>query len=163
MTDITMFIITCRRRSLRRSSSCSCCSPLSCGLTSSLRSDSPIDSSKETAKRYEDLGYQLTKPELERAYALFTQLADRKKNIYDEDLLAIVDEGFQHLPELFSLKLLQSVASNEGRSTATLELKKEGQTFHDSATGDGPCDAAFRAIDRNCFPSNCSKALLPMR
>jgi 2-isopropylmalate synthase len=99
-------------------------------------------------KRYEDLGYQLTKPELERAYTLFTQLADRKKNIYDEDLLAIVDEGFQHLPELFSLKLFQSVASNEGRSTATLELEKDGQTFHDSATGDGPCDAAFRAIDR---------------
>src|ERR1035437_733475 len=48
MTDITMFIITCRRRSLRRSNSCSCCSLLSCGLTSSLRSDSPIDSSKET-------------------------------------------------------------------------------------------------------------------
>ena len=46
------------------------------------------------AKRYEDLGYQLTKPELERAYTLFTQLADRKKSIYDEDLLAIVDEGF---------------------------------------------------------------------
>ena len=51
------------------------------------------------AKRYEDLGYQLTKPELERAYTLFTQLADRKKNIYDEDLLAIVNEGFQHIPE----------------------------------------------------------------
>ena len=100
------------------------------------------------AKRYEDLGYQLTKPELERAYTLFTQLADRKKNIYDEDLLAIVDEGFEHIPEMFSLKLFQSVSSNEGRSTATVELEKDGETFHDSATGDGPCDAAFRAIDR---------------
>ena len=100
------------------------------------------------AKRYEDLGYQLTKPELERAYALFTQLADRKKSIYDEDLLAIVNEGFQHIPEMFSLKLFQSVSSNEGRSTATVELEKDGETFHDSATGEGPCDAAFRAIDR---------------
>jgi len=100
------------------------------------------------AKRYEDLGYQLTKPELERAYTLFTQLADRKKSIYDEDLLAIVNEGFEHLPEMFSLKLFQSVSSSEGRSTATVELEKDGVTFHDSATGDGPCDAAFRAIDR---------------
>jgi 2-isopropylmalate synthase len=100
------------------------------------------------AKRYEDLGYQLTKPELESAYALFTQVADRKKNIYDEDLLAIVNEGFQHIPEMFSLKLFQSVSSNDGRSTATVELEKDGATFHDSATGDGPCDAAFRAIDR---------------
>jgi 2-isopropylmalate synthase len=100
------------------------------------------------AKRYEDLGYQLTKPELERAYELFCRLADRKKNIYDEDLLAIVNEGFQHLPEMFTLKLFQSVSSSDGRSTATVELEKDGEVFHDSATADGPCDAAFRAIDR---------------
>jgi 2-isopropylmalate synthase len=100
------------------------------------------------AKRYEDLGYQLTKPELERAYELFCRLADRKKNIYDEDLLAIVNEGFQHLPEMYTLKLFQSVSSSEGRSTATVELERDGEVFHDSATADGPCDAAFRAIDR---------------
>ena len=99
-------------------------------------------------KRYEDLGYPLSKPELERAYQLFCQLADRKKNIYDEDLLAIVNEGFAHLPETFSLKLFQSVAGSDGRSTATVELEKDGETFHDSATAEGPCDAAFRAIDR---------------
>jgi 2-isopropylmalate synthase len=100
------------------------------------------------AKRYEELGYQLAKPELERAYQLFSQLADRKKNIYDEDLIAIVQEGFQHLPEMFTLKLLQSVTSSEGRSTATIELEKDGAVFHDSATAEGPCDAAFRAVDR---------------
>jgi 2-isopropylmalate synthase len=100
------------------------------------------------AKRYEEMGYQLAKPEIERAYQLFTQLADRKKNIYDEDLIAIVNEGFQHIPEMFSLKLFQSVSTNEGRSTATVELEKDGEVFHDSATGEGPCDAAFRAIDR---------------
>ncbi len=100
------------------------------------------------AKRYEELGYQLTKPELESAYQLFTQLADRKKGIYDEDLIGIVNEGFDHIPEMFALKLLQSVSSNEWRSTATVELEKDGEVFHDSATGEGPCDAAFRAIDR---------------
>jgi 2-isopropylmalate synthase len=100
------------------------------------------------AKRYEELGYQLTRPELERAYQMFTQVADRKKSIYDEDLIAIVNEGFNDIPEMFSLKRFQSVSSNEGRSSATVELEKDGQLFHDSATGDGPCDAAFRAIDR---------------
>ncbi len=100
------------------------------------------------AKRYEDLGYQLAKPELERAYQLFSQVADRKKQIYDEDLIAIVNEGFQHLPEIFALRMLQSVASSEGRSTATVELEKGGEVFHDSATAEGPCDAAFRAVDR---------------
>ena len=100
------------------------------------------------AKRYEELGYPLSKPELEQAYQLFSQLADRKKNIYDEDLLGIVKEGFKHLPEAYSLRELQSVATTEGRSTATVELGKDGGAFHDSATAEGPCDAAFRAIDR---------------
>jgi len=99
-------------------------------------------------KRYEELGYQLTKPELERAYELFSRLADRKKNVYDEDLIAIVTEGFEHIPEMFTLKLFQTVSSSEGRSTATVELEKDGEVFHDSATAEGPCDAAFRAIDR---------------
>ena len=100
------------------------------------------------SKRYEELGYQLTKPELERAYELFSRLADRKKNVYDEDLIAIVNEGFEHIPEMFTLKLFQTVSSSDGRSTATVELEKDGEVFHDSATADGPCDAAFRAIDR---------------
>jgi 2-isopropylmalate synthase len=100
------------------------------------------------AKRYEELGYQLTKPELESAYTQFCRLADRKKNIYDEDLIAIVGEGFKDIPEMFTLKLFQTVSSTEGRATATVELEKDGEVFHDSATADGPCDAAFRAVDR---------------
>ncbi|HEX5481510.1 MAG TPA: 2-isopropylmalate synthase, partial [Terriglobia bacterium] len=100
------------------------------------------------AKRYEGLGYQLTKPELDHAYQKFCELADRKKQVYDEDLIAIVSEGLESAPETFALKLFQSVSSNGGRSTATLELEKDGQLYHDSATGDGPCDAAFRVIDR---------------
>jgi 2-isopropylmalate synthase len=100
------------------------------------------------AKRYEELGYKLAKPELDSAYELFCRLADRKKMVYDEDLIGIVTEGFDHLPESFTLKLLQTVASSKGRSTATVELEKDGRVFHDSATADGPCDCAFRAIDR---------------
>jgi 2-isopropylmalate synthase len=99
-------------------------------------------------KRFEELGYHLTKPEIDRAYQVFSQLADRKKNVYDEDLIAIVNEGFDHIPETYTLQLLQSVSSSEGRSTATLELEKDGEVFHDSATAEGPCDAAFRAVDR---------------
>jgi 2-isopropylmalate synthase len=100
------------------------------------------------AKRYEELGYQLAKPEIERAYQLFCQIADRKKQVYDEDLIAIVNDGFQDIPEMFTLKLFQSVSASEGRSTATVELERDGEVFHDSATADGPCDAAFRAVDR---------------
>lgn len=100
------------------------------------------------ANRYRELGYDLTKPEIDRAYELFTQLADRKKHVYDEDLISIVNESFEHIPELYTLKLLESVSSSEGRSTATIELERDGQSFRESATAEGPCDAAFRAIDR---------------
>ena len=100
------------------------------------------------ANRYRELGYDLTKPEIQRAYELFTRLADRKKNVYDEDLISIVNEGFEHIPELYTLKLLESVSSSEGRSTATVELERDGQSYRESATAEGPCDAAFRAIDR---------------
>jgi 2-isopropylmalate synthase len=100
------------------------------------------------ANRFRELGYDLTKPELERAYELFTKLADRKKNVYDEDLVSIVNEGFEHIPELYTLKLLESVSSSEGRSTATVELERDGKSYRESATAEGPCDAAFRAIDR---------------
>ncbi|MGH9375193.1 MAG: 2-isopropylmalate synthase, partial [Terriglobia bacterium] len=99
-------------------------------------------------KRYEEMGYQLTKSELDRAYRAFCQIADRKKQVYDDDLIGIVSEGFENAPETYTLKLFQSVSSSEGRSTATVELEKDGHIYHDSATGDGPCDAAFRAIDR---------------
>ena len=100
------------------------------------------------ANRYKELGYDLTKPEIERAYELFTRLADRKKNVYDEDLISIVNEGFEHIPELYTLKLLESVSNSEGRSTATVELEQDDQSYRESATAEGPCDAAFRAIDR---------------
>jgi 2-isopropylmalate synthase len=79
---------------------------------------------------------------------MFCRLADRTKVVYDEDLIAIVNERSQDLPEMFNLRLFQSVASSGGRSTATVELEKDGRVFHDSATAEGPCDAAFRAIDR---------------
>src|SRR5574340_672025 len=89
------------------------------------------------ANRCRELGYELTKPEIERAYELFTRLADRKKNVYDEDLISIVNEGFEHIPELYTLKLLESVSNSEGRSTATVELERNGQSYRESATAEG--------------------------
>lgn len=100
------------------------------------------------AQRYEELGHHLSKPEIDHAYQSFTALADRKKVVYDEDLIGIISEGFENVPDAYTLKTFQSVSSNEGQSTATVELVKDAQTYHDSATSDGPCDAAFRAIDR---------------
>lgn len=99
-------------------------------------------------RRYKDLGYTLTKTELEKAYLLFTKLGDRKKQIYDEDLLVIIHDGIRVIPEVYHLKYIQTTGGNQTISTATIKLTRDTDTFIDSATGDGPVDATYKAIDR---------------
>jgi 2-isopropylmalate synthase len=100
------------------------------------------------AARYRELGYQLSEAELDRAYMLFTKLADRKKTIYDEDLMVIVNDGLQHIPEAYSLKYFHIVGTSDANSTVTVSLEKDGEMYTDSATGDGPVDASVQAINR---------------
>jgi 2-isopropylmalate synthase len=100
------------------------------------------------SQRYLDLGYPLDKKELERAYMLFTKLADKKKNIYDEDLLAIIHDGIRMIPERYQLKYVHATGGNQVLASATIRLSKDGEFFVDTALGDGPIEATYRAIDR---------------
>jgi 2-isopropylmalate synthase len=99
-------------------------------------------------KRYESLGYTLTKEEIERAYLLFTKLADKKKAVFDDELIVIIDDGLKHVTETYSLKYLQTIGGNEGSGSATVKLARGEEILVDSAVGDGPVDAAYNAIDR---------------
>lgn len=99
-------------------------------------------------KRYSDLGFELSKEELDKAYLLFTKLADRKKLIFDEDLLVIIHDGIRVIPETYHLKYIQTIGGNQTIASATVRLAKEENILTDSATGDGPIDASYKAIDR---------------
>jgi 2-isopropylmalate synthase len=99
-------------------------------------------------KRYEALGYNLSKEELDRAYMLFTKLADKKKNVYDEDLMVIVHDGIRIIPEAYHLKYVHATGGNQVIASATVRLMKDENLLVDTATGDGPIAATFRAIDR---------------
>jgi 2-isopropylmalate synthase len=101
-------------------------------------------------KRYKELGYDLTKEQLEKAYKLFCEIADRKKEIYDEDLIAILNDQIStgDIDETYKLVNFQVVTGARITSTATVELKKGDEIIVDSATGDGPVDAAYKAIER---------------
>ena len=99
-------------------------------------------------QRYAELGYALTKEELDRAYAEFTHLADQKKEIVDEELIALLNVGVEANAEDYRLLGLHVSTGTSIRPTATIELQKGGQKFVDSATGDGPVDAACKAIER---------------
>ncbi len=100
------------------------------------------------SKRYEDLGFSLTKEELDRAYMLFTKLADKKKSIYDEDLLVIVHDGMKTIPEHYHLLYVHAIGGNQAIGSATVKLTRDDDVLTEAATGSGPVDAIYRAIDR---------------
>jgi 2-isopropylmalate synthase len=98
--------------------------------------------------KFQELGFDLAAAELEKAYVLFKKVADKKKEVYDEDLVVIVRDGLRMYPEAYKLKYIQSSGGNQIIATATIVLEKDGQSYRDSAIGDGPVDAALKAIDR---------------
>ncbi len=99
-------------------------------------------------KRFEELGYSLSAEELENVYSEFTRLADKKKEILDEDLMAILNTKFESDESRFTLKSMQVMTGTGIKSTALIELTDGKDTYADSATGDGPVDAAYNAIER---------------
>ncbi|HEY3066912.1 MAG TPA: 2-isopropylmalate synthase [Methylomirabilota bacterium] len=99
------------------------------------------------AARLKDLGFDLSGPELDRAFRAFKDLADRKKEVYDEDLMAIVTDEVTHAPVTYELEYLHVISGTSVIPSATVKLKKDGQSFQDSGVGDGPVDAVLAAID----------------
>jgi 2-isopropylmalate synthase len=99
------------------------------------------------AARLKDLGFDLSGGELDRAYRAFKDLADRKKEVYDEDLMAIVTDEATHGHVTYELDYLHVVCGTGIIPSATVKLRKEGQPFQESGIGDGPVDAVFAAID----------------
>ncbi len=95
------------------------------------------------------MGYHLDEQELNRAFARFKELADRKKIITDRDLEAIVsDEVFQPV-EVYRLLQLQVSAGDKAIPTATVRLQgPDGEIITDAAHGTGPVDAVYKAINR---------------
>lgn len=100
------------------------------------------------SKRFKELGFDLSKEELEKAYEVFTRIADKKKEIFDADLVAIVQDEVSEAPEVFSFQSLQVISGTNLIPTATVRLRKGKKDIEDSSTGDGPVDAACKAIDR---------------
>ena len=98
--------------------------------------------------RLRDLGYPLEDAALETAFARFKDVADRKKNITDADLEALMADQLQGPVELFTLTGLQVSSGTPGMPTATVRLvSQDGQEIVHAAVGVGPVDATYRAID----------------
>jgi 2-isopropylmalate synthase len=99
-------------------------------------------------QRYAELGYDLSAQDLEEAYKMFCAVADQKKDVLDEDLIAIFEDRGTAAQEVYQLENVQVFSGTNLRPTATVELRYREGRFVDSATGDGPVDAAYKAIER---------------
>jgi 2-isopropylmalate synthase len=99
--------------------------------------------------RLAELGYHPTDEQLTAVFEDFKVLADKKKDIYDADLEALMEQHIQEASEVWQLVSLHTSAGTGVIPTATLRLHRvEDGDFQDAATGDGPIDAIFRAMER---------------
>jgi 2-isopropylmalate synthase len=95
------------------------------------------------------LGYDhLTDDDINRAFARFKDLCDKKKDIFDEDLYAIVEDEAGEQEQEYQLQYLGFTSGTETVPTATVKLRRNGEILMDASVGDGPVDAAIKAIQR---------------
>ncbi len=102
------------------------------------------------ATRLRELGYELSDQDLQKAFKRFKVLADKKKEVFDEDIEAIVQDEVLRMDksEAYSLLSLDVRSGTDRQPLATVEMKVHGQVVKDSAPGSGPVDAAYRAIQK---------------
>ena len=99
-------------------------------------------------ERLKKLGFSLSASELNVAFKRFKRLADKKKFIYDEDLETIVEEEFAEIPATWQFAYLHIVSGTQTVPTATIKLKSKSGLVGEAASGDGPVDACYKAIDK---------------
>jgi 2-isopropylmalate synthase len=102
-------------------------------------------------EKLKELGYDLGANAIEDTFTRFKELADKKKQIYDEDLIALVDDEVLRDNDHLRFVSLRVVAGSIGPQEATLEVNIEGEMKKATATGSGPVDATFNAI-KMVFP-----------
>jgi len=99
-------------------------------------------------KRMKELGFELTPESLAGLFDKFKILADKKKYVFDEDLLTLVEEHTGSSSDRFSLDYLQTSSGTGVVPTATVRISFKGQVVQEAACGDGPVDAVYKAIDK---------------
>lgn len=99
--------------------------------------------------RVVSLGFTLDESSVQRAFDDFIVLADKKKEVYDSDIIALIENRLADAVDRWKLVSFHTSAGSSAIPTATLELQCEGQEVRrDAAIGDGPIDAVFKAMER---------------
>ena len=98
--------------------------------------------------RLERLGYALSPEELDQTYQRFLAVADKKREVFDEDLIAILHDEIHPVPETYHLDYLHIYSGTSAIPTATVRLRVKEEVREGAAIGDGPVDAVCRAISQ---------------
>jgi 2-isopropylmalate synthase len=120
--------------------------PQSIGMTKSSLVIGKHSGSHAFRKRVEELGFTLTEEEIKKAFQRFKDLADKKKEVFDEDIEAIIAEEVLRAPDVYKFLNMNVTSGSVAIPTATVEMEVNGEIIKDAAFGDGPVDAAFKAI-----------------
>lgn len=97
-------------------------------------------------ERLEELGYQLSDEEFNGAFERFKELADKKHEISDDDLEAIVAEEARETASVYTLEYIKTAGASDMTPVATVRLNKDGAIIEKTAQGDGQVDAACKAV-----------------
>ncbi|MCM8797310.1 MAG: 2-isopropylmalate synthase [Candidatus Omnitrophica bacterium] len=100
------------------------------------------------AERLKELGFILNAKQLEKVATRFKDLADKKKNIFDDDLVSIVEDEIKAIKPVWSLEDFQITSGTKIRPMASVNLRYRNKLYSASSSGDGPVDACFKAIDK---------------
>jgi 2-isopropylmalate synthase len=126
--------------------------PADIGLTSNNIAMGKHSGRAALRAKLKELGFELADNQLNDVFVRFKALADRKKEVYDDDLIALVaDEQTNDAHEFLQLKKLRVICGTEGPQEADMVLTIDGVDHHIDATGDGPVDAAFMCV-KMLFP-----------
>ncbi len=98
--------------------------------------------------RLTELGFKIEDRDIKTAYERFLEVADRKKEVFDDDLFVILSEQMESGSQAYLLDYFSIQSGNKAVPTAAVRLKIGEELVEEAATGDGPVDAIFRAIDR---------------
>jgi 2-isopropylmalate synthase len=101
------------------------------------------------SQRLKELGYKLSKEEIDNAFQHFKELADKKKEVFDEDLEALIEEQLARVPQAFSLSYLETQSATNSAPKAVIALKgPNGKVQKATSIGDGQVDACYKAIEK---------------
>jgi 2-isopropylmalate synthase len=98
--------------------------------------------------RVRSLGYDLTDDQMKKAFQAFKNLCDLKKQVYDEDIEAIVVDEIIQLPDKYRLTFLSVTSGSELIPTATVQMEVDGEVMKTADLGNGPVDAVFKTIKK---------------